>query len=102
MRVEPQRPENEFKAGAVRASIWSNLRKTGDGNFFNSRKVVLERIYKDSQGNFKTTNSLDINDIPKAMLVLQMAYKHLILANRKTETIKNDNPWATEEAVITT
>ncbi len=101
MNREPQRPENEFKAGAVRASIWSNLRKTGDGNFFNSRKVVLERIYKDSQGNFKTTNSLDINDIPKAILVLQMAYKQLIITNRKTETIKNNDPWAIEETVMT-
>ncbi len=71
MKGRPQRPENEFKAGAVRASIWSNLRKTGTGNCFNSRKLVLERIYKDSQGNFKTTNSLDINNIPKAIIVLQ-------------------------------
>ena len=100
MRVEPQRPENEFKAGAVRASIWSNLRKTGDGNFFNSRKVVLERIYKDSQGNFKKTNSFDMNDIPKAILVLNEAY-HYLATHRKAEKMENSDPWAIEEPVVT-
>ena len=96
MKEESQKPENEFKAGAVRASIWSKLRKTGNGNFFNSRKVVLERIYKDAQGNFKTTNSLDLNDIPKAILVLGKAYEYLMTADRKTESTESfekDDLW---------
>ena len=78
------RPEKEFKVGAVRAAIWSNPRQTTDGRPFNSRKVILERTYKDGPG-FKSTGSLEINDVPKAILALKKAYDWMMCADREND-----------------
>jgi hypothetical protein len=72
------RPEKEFRVGAVRAAIWSNPRRTAGGQSFDSHRIQLERTYKDSQGNFKTTQSLEANDIPKAIVALQKSYEYLL------------------------
>jgi len=77
------KPEKEFKAGAVRATIWRNDHLSSDGKVFNSRKVVIERIYRDANQNFKTTGSLAVNDIPKAIVVLEKAYEFLICSDGK-------------------
>ena len=77
------KPEKEFKAGAVRATIWSNMRLSGEGKAFNSHKVIIERIYKENEQGFKTTRSLGINDIPKAVLVLQKAYDFLLCSEQR-------------------
>ena len=69
----------EFKAGAVRAAIWMNPHQSADGKLFTSAKVVVERIYKDESGHFKSTHRLDTNDIPKAILLLKKAYEVLTL-----------------------
>ena len=79
------KPEKEYKVGAVRAAIWCNPRTTSDGRQFNSHKVILERTYKDASGNFKSTSSLDVNDIPKAILALKKAYE-FCMAPKKPET----------------
>lgn len=73
------KPEKEFKVGAVRATIWSNPRHTANGKAFNSHKILVERIYRDSQDNFKTTRLLDPNDVPKAILGLKKCYEYLTL-----------------------
>lgn len=75
------RPEKEFKIGPVRAAIWSNPRTTSDGRSFNSMKVAVERIYRDSDGNFKSTGRFDTNDIPKLIIALNRAYEYLVLRN---------------------
>jgi len=76
------KPEKEFKVGAVRAAIWANPRVSSDGRSFNSHKVILERVYKDREG-FKSTDSLDANDIPKAILALKKAYEYLMCAEQQ-------------------
>ena len=77
------KPEKEFKAGAVRATVWRNDHLSGEGKVFNSHKVVIERIYRDANQNFKTTGSLGVNDIPKAILVLEKAYEFVICSDGK-------------------
>ncbi|MBM3302567.1 MAG: hypothetical protein FJY85_21780 [Deltaproteobacteria bacterium] len=90
----PAKPEKEFKVGAVRAAIWANPRHGSDGKAFNSYKVILERTYRDNMGSFKTTPSLDINDIPKAILALKKAYEYLtITGGPQAETGENEEPW---------
>ena len=78
MSTASTKPEHEFKVGAVKASIWSNPRETRDGKLFNSHKVIVDRVYRDSGGEFKATSSLDVNDIPKAILALKKAYDYLM------------------------
>ena len=64
-------PEHKFRAGGVSATIWRNESEKGS---FSS--VKLEKSYKDSQDNWKTTSSFGVNDLPKAILVLSKAYEY--------------------------
>jgi len=86
------RPEKEFRVGAIRAAIWANPRRTAGGQSFDSHRIQLERTYKDSQGNFKTTQSLEANDIPKAIVALQKSYEFLFRAvERESGTEMEDD-----------
>jgi hypothetical protein len=70
-------PEITFKVGAVRASVFKNL-VSNNGRMVPLFKVVLEVRYKDkATGQWKGTNSLSLNDIPKAILALQKAFAYL-------------------------
>jgi len=90
------KPEKEFKVGAVRAAIWANPRTASDGRSFSSHKVMLERVYKDA-GGFKSTNCLDVNDIPKAIVALKKAYEYLLCAESERNGAPQEEvavPWA--------
>ena len=78
MNETNNKPIANIKVGSVRASIWKNQRQNENGNSFESVKVVLDRTYKDKTGNYSSTHSLDINDIPKAILALEKAYEYLL------------------------
>ena len=81
MQKSPSAPEKKIRAGAISATIWKNdvLEKPGT-TFFS---VVLERSYKDKEGNWQKTNSLRTMDVPKACVVLQKAYEYLVLSGQK-------------------
>jgi len=70
------KPETVFKIGAVRASVFKNTIQK-NGQTLELPKVVIEVRYKDKTGQWQGTNSLSINDIPKAILALQKAFEHL-------------------------
>lgn len=70
-------PLKKFRAGPVVATVWNNQTKDGESEY---KTVSFERSYKDQEGNWKTTNSLRTNDLPKASLVLQKAYEYIALA----------------------
>ena len=72
----PNKPETVFKVGAVRASVFQNT-FVRNGKEIPLPKVVLEVRYKDKTGQWKGTNSLSLNEIPKAILALQQAFQHL-------------------------
>ncbi len=69
------KPSKSFKAGAISATIWDN--KTEKGTF---QTISLTRNYKDEQGNWKNTNTLRVNDLPKANLLLQKAFEACIVS----------------------
>jgi hypothetical protein len=71
-----KKPETVFKVGAVRASVFRNTIER-DGQSISLPKVVIEVRYKDKTGQWNGTNSLSLNDIPKAILALQKAFEHL-------------------------
>jgi hypothetical protein len=72
------KPENEFRVGAVRAAVWTNPRHLANGKSFESHRIILERTYKDAQGEFKTTPALELNDVPKAILALKKIYEYCL------------------------
>lgn len=77
------KPEKNFKVGAVRAAIWPTTIVLKDGTSFDKKKVVVDRRYKDRNGEWKSTNSLDANDVPKAILALQLAYEYMMVKAEK-------------------
>jgi len=70
------KPEISFKVGAVRATVFRNF-VANNGRMVPLPKVVIEVRYKDKMGQWKGTNSLSLNDIPKAILALQKAFEYL-------------------------
>lgn len=74
-------PEKKFRAGAVSATVWKNESKKGADSFA-YYSVSLDRNYKDKDGQWKSTNSLRINDLPRASLVLNKAYEFILLRDK--------------------
>jgi len=83
--MEKNKPAKNFKAGAVRATVWSNPTTNDDGTEGSYNTVALERSYKDKNGAWQTTNSLRVNDVPKALLVLNKAYEFIALNEVEAE-----------------
>lgn len=69
-------PEKTFRQGACSASIFVNgINKNGKD--IEIPKVALQRGYKDKDGNWQTTNSYGINDLPKLIVAANKAYDYL-------------------------
>ena len=81
-------PEITFRHGLCSASIFENEYKRGEESF-TVRTVSFQRSYLDKDGNWQTTNSLKVNDIPKAVLVLNKAYEFLT-SNSQVEAEADD------------
>ena len=78
-------PEKKFRASAISATIWKNQTEK-NGEVVEYRTVSFERSYKDNTtGEWNTTNSLRVNDIPKAVLVLQKAFEFVALKENAYE-----------------
>ncbi|MBU0665776.1 MAG: hypothetical protein ABIC91_05490 [Nanoarchaeota archaeon] len=75
-------PEKKIRAGAIVATIWGNEALNKDGEKITYKTVSFERTYKDKEDAWQTTNSLRINDLPKAVLVLSKAYEDLALSDK--------------------
>ena len=78
-----QLPEKKFRASPISATIWAHDAEK-DGKKFQYKTVVLDRTYRDKSGEFKNTNSMRVNDLPKAMLVLNKAYEYLTLTDAES------------------
>ena len=71
------KPEKKFQAGAIEASIFENEIQQ-NGKTVKIKKVAFQKRYKSDQG-WKTTYSLDTNDIPRAVLCLTRAFEYLVM-----------------------
>jgi hypothetical protein len=78
---EKNLPETHFRAGPISATVWKN--EVGEVSF---SSVSLERRYKDKDGSWKSTKALRVNDLPKAALVLNKAYEHLVMKEKANNT----------------
>jgi len=74
------RPEKSFRCGGCETAIFGN-EISKNGRTATIKKVVFQKRYKSADGEWKTTHSLDVNEIPKAILVLFKAYEHLCSGN---------------------
>lgn len=84
------KPEKKFRAGAISATIWKNVgEKNGAEYAFNT--ITLGRSYKDKDGQWKTSGSLRLTDLPRAALVLNKAYEHLVISNESAVTVSEED-----------
>ena len=79
------KPEQRFRCGGCEAAIFENEIDRG-GKTVKVKKVSFQKRYKNSDGEWKTTHSLDINEIPKAIMALSKAYEYLVLGNTAGES----------------
>ncbi len=84
------RPEKSFRIGAVRASVWKNIRESKDGKSYEMRTVTLDRSYKDKDGNYKSNSRFSANEIPRAILLLQRAYEYLVLGGEEETSSRQE------------
>lgn len=80
------KPEQKFKAGGVEATVWKNKSdKPGSQDYFS---IGFGRSYKDKFGTWKTTSSLGMTDVPKAITVLGKAYEWCVM---KKQAVPSDS-----------
>ena len=71
------KPEQVFRIGVVSASVFVNEIET-DGGKRQMRNVNLQRRYRDGEeGEWKSSPSFGLAELPQAMAVLQMAFNHV-------------------------
>ncbi len=70
------KPEKSIKVGGVEAAIFENEIVKG-GKKLKIKKVSFQKRYKSAEGEWKSTNSLDVNEVPKAILALSKAYEYI-------------------------
>ena len=76
-------PEKKFSTGALVATVWQNQGKSKEGEEVSYRTVSFQRRYMDKKGDWQSTNTLRLNDLPKASLVLQKAYEYLVMKEQQ-------------------
>lgn len=99
--MEKNIPEKKFVAGAISATVWQNKGTDQFGNETVYKTISFDRRYKDKSGEWKSTNSLRVNDLPKGMIVLEEAYKYLLLKERHSDKNEpaEDGEQAAEEVI---
>ncbi len=79
IHMAEKKPDAKFRAGAVCATVWMNDGTSKDGQPRTFASVSFDKSYKDKDGTWKSTKTLNVQDLPKAALVLNKAYEHLAL-----------------------
>lgn len=93
--TETNQPEKRFSAGAISATVWLNAGNY-NGQQTTYRTVSFQRRYKDKSGEWKSASSLGVNDLSRAIHVLQKAQNYLF---EKGTEVNGVQPTVTVEAV---
>lgn len=70
-------PIHKVKAGQVSSAVWPN-EATVNGKKMTMLKATVERRYRDSEGNWKSSGSFGRNEIPLAIYCMQKALEYII------------------------
>ena len=72
-----QIPVAKFRAGPVSAALWENEIQVA-GRTVTVVKATIQRRYKDTDGQWKSSTSFGRNEIPLAVHCLQKAFEKMI------------------------
>ena len=70
-------PIARFKAGQVVSALWENEANV-KGKAVTILKATVQRRYKDKEGNWQSSNSLNRNEILLAIYCLQKAFEKIV------------------------
>jgi hypothetical protein len=87
-------PVKKFSVGAIQVAVWENEGK--EGNRFNT--VSFDKRYKDKSNEWKSSSSMKLNDLPKAILALQKAFEYLALKEPEQSNEEKEPEFATAMA----
>ena len=101
METKPKRgPDRRFKCGGVTASVWVN--DTGENGHGLRAKIQLLSHYCNDTGEWQTTQSFNVNDLPKIMAVVRKAHEYLELtAEEPEQNVQEPQPRGAKEKVVT-
>ena len=68
--MSSNKPVAEVRVGAVKAAIWPNQTESGAVRY----NVTFSRIYKDAEGNWKSTSSFGRDDLLVVAKVADQAH----------------------------
>jgi len=77
-------PVYKARAGTLEVSAWENEVKKGE-NSFTSYNVTFKRGYKDKNGDWNDTQSLNVSDIPKLRELLRECFAWIITKKKESE-----------------
>jgi len=85
------KPIASFRAGTMQVAVFLNTRKTKSGEVIKIPTASFSKRYLEG-GEWKSTNTLDKNDIPKAILILWKAFDSIMAyhADHKEEPEEPD------------
>ena len=76
------KPAEEVRVGAVKAAIWPNKTESGSVR----HNVTFSRIYKDAEGNWKSTSSFGRDDLLVLAKVADQAHTRIFeIANGNSQ-----------------
>ena len=81
---ESNKPLKKYQAGCLTVSVWKNKNKGKDGKEYESLSVQVQNRYKDGE-DWKDSKSIRINEVPKAITLLQHAYDEAVMKGAKDE-----------------
>ncbi len=81
-------PEKVFQHGTCRCAIFANTVNKNEKNYV-IKKVNFAKRYKDGD-EWKNSNSLDINEIPKMIAALQSAYMYLTQVDTEKKNFSSE------------
>jgi len=70
-------PKAKFRAGQVSCALWEN-EATVNGRAVTMLRATLERRYKHSSGEWRSTNSFSRTEIPLAIYCLGKAFEAIL------------------------
>ena len=76
------KPVKSFGNGLIKVAVWENTIKI-NGKDIKKLSVTLTKSYKDAQGNWKQTGSLDTNELSRAICFMNEAYKFMISGDKE-------------------
>ena len=88
-----QKPKAKFAAGTVSAALWENEVTSKNGQKVTLLKATVERRYKDTDGNWKSSGSFGRNEIPLAIFCLEKAFEAMIKSDKDGDNNESDDSY---------